>query len=156
MNLPTSFFQSLEQLKQLLMVCRICPLWCLVLLNKGYYLIVSQIWFISTNCRKQIHEIIWEIQVLDKKNIKDWWFDWLSNLVLVICSFSDYSLFSDDNCSSLHLCKRVTMRRNAVFFRVFTLHHIDLARNGNSGCANEILGCAKCHFWWKSPGKLKN
>ena len=23
---------------------------------------------------------------------------------------------------------------------------IDLARNGNSGCANEILGCAKCHF----------
>ena len=23
---------------------------------------------------------------------------------------------------------------------------IDLARNGNPGCANEILGCAKCHF----------
>ena len=23
---------------------------------------------------------------------------------------------------------------------------IDLARNGNSGCANEIVGCAKCHF----------
>ena len=33
---------------------------------------------------------------------------------------------------------------------------IDLARNGNSGCANEILGCAKCHFWWKSPWKWKN
>ena len=23
---------------------------------------------------------------------------------------------------------------------------IDLARNGNSGCGNQILGCAKCHF----------
>ena len=33
---------------------------------------------------------------------------------------------------------------------------IDLARIGNSGCANEILGCAKCHFWWKSPWKWKN
>ena len=33
---------------------------------------------------------------------------------------------------------------------------IDLARNGNSGCANEILGCAKCHFWWKSSWKWKN
>ena len=33
---------------------------------------------------------------------------------------------------------------------------IDLARNGNSGCANEILGHAKCHFWWKSPWKWKN
>ena len=33
---------------------------------------------------------------------------------------------------------------------------IDLARNGNSGCAHEILGCAKCHFWWKSPWKWKN
>ena len=33
---------------------------------------------------------------------------------------------------------------------------IDLARNDNSGCANEILGCAKCHFWWKSPWKWKN
>ena len=33
---------------------------------------------------------------------------------------------------------------------------IDLARNSNSGCANEILGCAKCHFWWKSPWKWKN
>ena len=33
---------------------------------------------------------------------------------------------------------------------------IDLTRNGNSGCANEILGCAKCHFWWKSPWKLKD
>ena len=33
---------------------------------------------------------------------------------------------------------------------------IDLARNGNSGCANEILGCAKCHFWWKSLWKSKN
>ena len=33
---------------------------------------------------------------------------------------------------------------------------IDLARNGNSGCANETSGCAKCHFWWKSPWKLKN
>ena len=32
----------------------------------------------------------------------------------------------------------------------------DLARNGNSGCANEVLGCAKCHFWWKSPWKWKN
>ena len=31
-----------------------------------------------------------------------------------------------------------------------------LARNGNSGCANEILGCAKCQFWWKSPWKWKN
>ena len=29
----------------------------------------------------------------------------------------------------------------------------DLARNGNPGCANEILRCAKCHFWWKSQGK---
>ena len=28
---------------------------------------------------------------------------------------------------------------------------MDLARNCNSGCANEILGCAKCHFWRKSP-----
>ena len=36
------------------------------------------------------------------------------------------------------------------------LRGIDLARNGNSGCANEILGCAKCHFWWKSPWKWKN
>ena len=35
-------------------------------------------------------------------------------------------------------------------------HTIDLARNGNSGCANENSGCAKCHFWWKSPWKLKN
>ena len=37
-------------------------------------------------------------------------------------------------------------------------HHcsIDLARIGNSGCANEILGCAKCRFWWKSPWKWKN
>ena len=33
---------------------------------------------------------------------------------------------------------------------------IDLARNGSSGFANEILGCAKCHFWWKSPWKWKN
>ena len=33
---------------------------------------------------------------------------------------------------------------------------IDLARNGNSGCANEIFGCAKCHFWRKSPWKWKN
>ena len=33
---------------------------------------------------------------------------------------------------------------------------IDLARNGNSGCANEILGCVKCQFWWKSPWKWKN
>ena len=33
---------------------------------------------------------------------------------------------------------------------------IDLARNGNSGCANEILGCAKYQFWWKSPWKWKN
>ena len=33
---------------------------------------------------------------------------------------------------------------------------IDLARNRNSGCANEILGCAKFHFWWKSPWKWKN
>ena len=33
---------------------------------------------------------------------------------------------------------------------------IDLARNGNSGCANETSGCAKCHFWWISPWKLKN
>ena len=33
---------------------------------------------------------------------------------------------------------------------------IDLARNGSSGCANEILGCANCHFWWKSPWKWKN
>ena len=33
---------------------------------------------------------------------------------------------------------------------------IDWARNGNSGCANEILGCAKCHFWWKSPWKWNN
>ena len=24
--------------------------------------------------------------------------------------------------------------------------NIDLARNGNSRCANEILGCAKFHF----------
>ena len=35
-------------------------------------------------------------------------------------------------------------------------HPIDLARNGNSGCANEILGCAKCHFWRQSPWKWKN
>ena len=34
--------------------------------------------------------------------------------------------------------------------------NIDLARNGNSGCANKILGCAKCHFWRKSPWKWKN
>ena len=34
--------------------------------------------------------------------------------------------------------------------------NIDLARNDNSGCANEILGCVKCHFWWKSPWKWKN
>ena len=34
--------------------------------------------------------------------------------------------------------------------------NIGLARNGNSGCANEILGCAKCQFWWKSPWKWKN
>ena len=33
---------------------------------------------------------------------------------------------------------------------------IDLARNGNSGCANQILGCAKCHFSWKSPWNWKN
>ena len=33
---------------------------------------------------------------------------------------------------------------------------IDLARNGNSRCANEILGCAKCHPWRKSPWKWKN
>ena len=33
---------------------------------------------------------------------------------------------------------------------------IDLARNGNSGCADEILGCAKCQFWWKSPWTWKN
>ena len=33
---------------------------------------------------------------------------------------------------------------------------IDLARNGNSGCANETSGCAKCLFWWKSPRKWKN
>ena len=37
-----------------------------------------------------------------------------------------------------------------------TVYSIDLARNGNSGCANEILGCAKCHFWWKSPWKWMN
>ena len=37
-----------------------------------------------------------------------------------------------------------------------SLSCIDLARNGNSGCANENSGCAKCHFWWKSPWKLKN
>ena len=34
--------------------------------------------------------------------------------------------------------------------------NIGLARNGNSGCANEIFGCAKCHFWRKSPWKWKN
>ena len=28
---------------------------------------------------------------------------------------------------------------------------INLARNGN----NEILGCAKCHFWWKSQWKQR-
>ena len=33
---------------------------------------------------------------------------------------------------------------------------IDLVRNGHSGCANGILGCAKCHFLWKSPWKWKN
>ena len=33
---------------------------------------------------------------------------------------------------------------------------IDLARNGNSGCANETSGCAKCLFWWKSPWIWKN
>ena len=37
-----------------------------------------------------------------------------------------------------------------------SVHAIDLARNGNSGCANEILGCAKCDFWWKSPWKWEN
>ena len=38
----------------------------------------------------------------------------------------------------------------------YSIVYIDLARNGNSGCANETSGCAKCHFWWKSPWKLKN
>ena len=33
---------------------------------------------------------------------------------------------------------------------------IDLARNGNSGCENEILGCAKWYFWRKFPWKWKN
>ena len=33
---------------------------------------------------------------------------------------------------------------------------IDLPRNGNSGCANEILGCAECRFWRKFPWKWKN
>ena len=32
----------------------------------------------------------------------------------------------------------------------------DLARNGNSGCANKILGCAKCLFWQNSSWKWKN
>ena len=36
------------------------------------------------------------------------------------------------------------------------IYIIDLARNRNSVCANEILGCTKCHFWWKSPWKWKN
>ena len=34
--------------------------------------------------------------------------------------------------------------------------YIDLARNGNSGCANEILGCAKRYFWKQFPWKWKN
>ena len=37
-----------------------------------------------------------------------------------------------------------------------TTSYIDLARNGNSGYANEILGCAKWHFWRKFPWKWKN
>ena len=40
-------------------------------------------------------------------------------------------------------------------FYLMCIKGIDLARNGNSGCANEILGCAKCHFWWKSPWKWR-
>ena len=44
-----------------------------------------------------------------------------------------------------------------IYSSFFTINDvIDLARNGNSGCANEILRCAKCHFWRKSPWKWKN
>ena len=45
---------------------------------------------------------------------------------------------------------------NKANLRDLIAANIDLARNGNSGCANEILGCANCHFWWKSPWKWKN
>ena len=54
---------------------------------------------------------------------------------------------------------RCDSKLKSVFFK-FILQNwyidIDLATNGNSGCANDILGCAKCHFWWKSPLKWKN
>ena len=36
-----------------------------------------------------------------------------------------------------------------------TWYHINLARNGNSECANEILGCAKMPLLMKIPMKMK-
>ena len=57
--------------------------------------------------------------------------------------------------TKMHLHKR---RLKCLCLNMFNSSppSIDLARNSNSGCANEILGCAKCHFLWKSPWKWKN
>ena len=61
---------------------------------------------------------------------------------------------------------KFSMSRLKMVWPSYTIQHqrpwsvlvqvIDLARNDNSGCANEILGCVKCHFWLKSPWKWKN
>ena len=45
------------------------------------------------------------------------------------------------HCSMMHIC---------------FIQAIYLARNDNSKCANENLGCSKCQFWRKSSWKLKN
>ena len=44
------------------------------------------------------------------------------------------------------LLKRCTYVRFLILTIWGSVRIIDLARIGNSGCANEILGCAKCHF----------
>ena len=73
---------------------------------------------------------------------------WISPL----CQYL-YFLLYHSPCYSFYFKRNVTVQET---YNIKYNHSINLARNGNSGCANEILGCAKCHFWWKSTCKWKH